>query len=113
VLLVVTHSCLRVKNNRNHISVAHTLLIEGVSQCPTRVMSNTNTCDFIELCHFLNFNGVDVSVLMSCLMCLCQCFIDNHVRFSMKIKYFKKVFIHSQIKVFNTILKFIEELEKK
>jgi len=35
------------------ISVAHALLIEGVSRCPTRIVFDTNTCDYIELCHFL------------------------------------------------------------
>ena len=51
------------------ISVARTLLIEGVSRCPTRVVSNTDTCNYIELCCFLKILSVSTG--------LCLCFIDR------------------------------------
>lgn len=45
------------------ISDARTLLIEGMSRCPTRVVSDTDTC----MLFFQNFIDVDVFVFVSTL----------------------------------------------
>jgi hypothetical protein len=48
------------------LSIAPTLLIEDVSRCLTCVVSDTDTCDYIDLYHFLKILWCYVFVSMLC-----------------------------------------------
>ena len=67
-----------------------------VKACPG-VWHNTDTCDHIELCHFLNFIGVDVSVSCPVSVCVLRSNQDLWKKFTS----FAKVLEHMQSRKLN------------